>query len=91
MTSFNEPGNCLIFVTLTDYGKATIQTLDEEKIDCRLVDPLYDTTHVMGSSMKLAKNSTCSRICQSRVTCANMTMGGQSCNCMLGTSKGENP
>ena len=42
MTSFNEPGNCLIFVTLTDYGKATIQTLDEEKIDCCLVNPLYD-------------------------------------------------
>ena len=39
---FNEPGNCLIFSTLTDYSKAQIQTEEEGKVKCQLAEPMYD-------------------------------------------------
>ena len=41
-SSFNEPGNCLLFATVTDYGKGMIQSVDDEKVKCRLVEPMFD-------------------------------------------------
>ena len=40
--SFNEPGDCLIFVNLTDYGKAAIRHVDDKKVECRLVERIFD-------------------------------------------------
>jgi len=39
---FNEPGNSLIFATLTDYGIAEIRNVEDGKVKCRLVEPMFD-------------------------------------------------
>ena len=41
-SSFNEPGNCLIFTTLTDYGKVENHHVDDEKVRCQLVECMFD-------------------------------------------------
>ena len=40
--SFNEPGNCLIFANLTDYGKTAIRHVDNKKVECWLVEQMFD-------------------------------------------------
>ena len=42
MDMFNEPGNCLLLVMLTDYGKADIQMLNDENLKCCLVESMYN-------------------------------------------------
>ena len=39
---FNESGNCLLMATLTDYGKADIQMLNDENLKCHLVESMYN-------------------------------------------------
>lgn len=40
--TFNVPASSLLFATPTDYGKAEIQSVDNEKVSHRLVELMYN-------------------------------------------------
>jgi hypothetical protein len=61
-SSFNTPGNCLLFVTLTDYGKAEICHVDDGKVKCQLVERMFDPwegiVYQSGEEFDIAVDST---------------------------------